>query len=54
MGFLVLKVLAIWTIAGLVVCLALGAVVRRADRLRKDTFLNCVFDALESLGTFRK
>lgn len=54
MGFLVLKVLAIWTVVALVACLALGAAVRRADRLRKDTFLNCVFDALVSLRTSRK
>ena len=54
MGFLILKVLAIWIVVALVACLALGAAVRRADRLRKDTFLNCVFDAHESLGTIRK
>jgi hypothetical protein len=54
MGLLILKVLAIWTVVGLVACLALGAAVRRADRVRKDTFLNCVFDSLESLRTFRK
>jgi hypothetical protein len=53
MGLLILKVLAIWTAVGLVACLALGAAVRRADRARKDTFLNCVFDSLESLRTFR-
>jgi hypothetical protein len=54
MGLLMLKVIAIWAVVGLVACLALGAAVRRADRVRKDTFLNCIFDSLESLRTFRK
>jgi hypothetical protein len=54
MVVLILKVIAIWTVTGLVACLALGAVIRRADRVRKDKFLNCVFESLESLRTFRK
>ncbi len=54
MGLLILKAVVIWTVVAFVVCLALGAAVRRGDRVRKDTFLTCVFDSLESLRGLRK
>ena len=53
MGFLILKILTIWTLVAFVACLALGAVVRHAERARKDAFLTCVFSSLEALEAFR-
>ncbi len=54
MGLLVLKIVVIWMVIAFAACLALGAAVRRGERIRKDTFLTCVFDSLESLRGFRR
>jgi hypothetical protein len=49
MAILLLEALAVW--CGLAVALgfALGAAIKRADRVRKDAFLTCVFATIETL-----
>ena len=54
MGFVILKVLIGWALVAVVACLAFGVAVRRGERVRRDTFLNCVFESLESLRKFRR
>ena len=49
MGILIVKVLVMWSLVALVTGLALGAAIQRAERVRKDEFLSCVFASLESL-----
>ena len=49
MGILALKVLTTWFLLSLVTGLALGAVIRRGDRLHKDVFLTALFTALARL-----
>jgi len=53
MGILILKVLASWSLIAMVTGFGLGAAIRRADRVRKDVFLSCVFSSLESLQAYR-
>lgn len=53
MGILILKVLATWSLAALVAGLALGAAIRRGERVRKDEFLSYVFASLETMQGFR-
>jgi len=53
-GLLILKILAIWALVALAACLAFGLAVRRGERIRKDTFLTCVFESLESLRGLRR
>jgi len=48
-----LKVLATWSLVALVAGFALGAVIRRGDRIRKDQFLSCVFSSLETMQAYR-
>lgn len=48
MGILIVKVIAMWSLVGLVAGLSLGAAIRRGERLRKDEFLSCVFASLET------
>jgi hypothetical protein len=53
MGFLMLKVLAIWSMVALLTGLSLGAAIKRGERVRKDEFLAYVFASLESLQASR-
>lgn len=53
MGFLVLKILVSWLLMAMVVGFALGAVISRGERLRRDEFLSCVFASLETMEAFR-
>jgi len=53
MGFLILKVLVIWSFVALVTGLGLGAAIRRGERVRKDEFLSCVLASLEVLQASR-
>jgi hypothetical protein len=48
MGILAVKVLAIWSFVDLVIGFALGAVIRKGERLRKDAFLTALFATLAS------
>jgi hypothetical protein len=49
MGVLALEVLAIWLLVSLVAGLALGAVIRKGERARKDEFWSWVFATIEIL-----
>jgi hypothetical protein len=49
MGVLVLKIFAMWSLVSVVAGLALGAAIRKGERVRKDAFLSCVFASLETL-----
>jgi hypothetical protein len=53
MGILILKVLAMWSLVAMVAGLALGAAIRRGERVRKDEFLSCVFATVETLQASR-
>ena len=53
MGILIVKVLATWSLVALVMGLGLGAAIRRAERVRRDELLTCVFASLESLQESR-
>ena len=49
MGILVMRVLAMWFLVALVTGLALGAMIRKADRIRKDEFLAFLYSTVETL-----
>jgi hypothetical protein len=51
MAILLFKILASWSAIAIVTGFALGMVIRRSDRARKDVFLTCVFAYLETLQT---
>ncbi len=51
MAILTLKILVSWSALAVVTGFALGAVIRRSDRLRKDLFLTCVYAYLENMQT---
>ena len=53
MAILALKVLVSWSALAIVTGFALGAVIRRSDRIRKDLFLACVYAYLETMHTVR-
>ncbi|HTC62439.1 MAG TPA: hypothetical protein VK709_06320 [Candidatus Saccharimonadales bacterium] len=53
MGILALKILGSWSALAIVAGFALGAVIRRSDRIRKDLFLTCVYAYLETMHTAR-
>jgi hypothetical protein len=52
-GYLILEILATWSLVALIAGFGLGQAIRRGDRVRKDAFLSCVFANLESLPTSR-
>jgi hypothetical protein len=49
MGILAMKILSMWFLASVLTGLALGAVIRRGDRLHKDVFLTALFATLARL-----
>jgi hypothetical protein len=51
MAILVFKIIASWSAIAIVTGFALGAAIRHSDRIRKDVFLTCVFDYLETMQT---
>jgi hypothetical protein len=51
MAILALKILVSWSTIAIVTGFALGAVIRRSDRIRKDLFLTCVYAYLEVMQT---
>lgn len=53
MGILILKVLAMWSLVAFAAGFALGAAIRRGERVRRDEFLSCVFASLETLQSYR-
>jgi hypothetical protein len=53
MSILILKVLGMWSLVAVVAGLALGAAIRRGERVRKDEFLSCVFASLETMRASR-
>ena len=53
MGILILKVFSMWSLGALVAGFALGAAIRKAERVRKEVFLACVFASLETLQSSR-
>jgi hypothetical protein len=53
MGILILKILLLWSVAGFATGLALGAIIRRAERARSDKYLSCVFASVEIMQASR-
>jgi hypothetical protein len=53
MGILAVKVLIIWSVIAFVTGLALGAVIRRGERVHKDEFLTAIFAALARMQESR-
>lgn len=53
MAILVVKLLGMWSGVAVVTAFALGAAIRRGDRVRKDEFLSCVFASIEALEAYR-
>jgi hypothetical protein len=51
---LAMKVLAMWSVVAVVTGLALGATIRKADRIRKDEVLDHLFLTLETLDASRQ
>ena len=49
MGILVMRVLAMWFLVALVTGLALGVMIRKADRIHKDEFLAGLYSTVETL-----
>ncbi len=49
MGILILKILISWSLAAMVTGVAVGAAIRRGERVREDEFLSRVFASLETL-----
>jgi hypothetical protein len=54
MGILAVKILTTWFLLSLVTGLALGAVIRRGDRLHKDLLLTALFATLARLQESRQ
>lgn len=53
MAILVAKVFVVWSSLAIVTGLALGAVIQRGERSRKDVFLSSLFAAIETLQASR-
>jgi hypothetical protein len=53
MGILILKILLLWSLTGFATGLALGAIIRRAERARSDKYLSCVFASVEIIQASR-
>ena len=53
MAILILKVLVMWSFVAMLTGLALGAAIRRGERVRRDEFLTCVFASLETMEAYR-
>ena len=49
MGILAIRALAMWFLVASVTGLALGAMIRKADRVRKDEFLADLYSTIETL-----
>jgi hypothetical protein len=46
MFLLAIKVLSVWTVAALAAGFGLGAIIRTADRIRKEEFLDALLSTL--------
>jgi hypothetical protein len=46
MFLLAIKVLSIWTVAALAAGFGLGAIIRTAERVKKEEFLDALFSTL--------
>ena len=53
MAILILKILVMWWLVGVAAGLVLGAIIRRAERVRTEEFLTYVFGSIEALQTSR-
>ena len=53
MLILILKVMAMWSLAAIAGGLCLGAAIGRGEQARKDEFLTSVFASLENMQGFR-
>jgi hypothetical protein len=49
LGILAIRALAMWFLVASVTGLALGAMIRNADRVRKDEFLADLYSTIETL-----
>ena len=48
MGVLLIEIVGIWWVLALVTGLALGATIRKGERIHKEEFLACLFSAVEA------
>jgi len=53
MSILVVAILLVWSLVSFVMSLALGAAIRRGERIHEDAFLSAVFSTLESMQSSR-
>ena len=53
MGILAMEILAVWSLISLVTSLALGAAIRKGERIHRDEFLSALFSTLETLQASR-
>jgi hypothetical protein len=53
MLILILKIMAMWSLAAVAGGLCLGAAIGRGEQARKDEFLTSVFASLENMQGFR-
>ena len=49
MGTLVVEIIVTWSFVSFVTGLALGAAIRKGERIHKDEFLSAVFSTLEAM-----
>ncbi len=48
-----MEILAVWSLLSLMTGLVLGALIRKAERMRRDEFLSDLFSTLEILQSSR-
>jgi hypothetical protein len=53
MRILAVEIFVVWSVVALLAGLAVGAVIGKADRIRKDEFLSALFSNLANLPTSR-
>jgi len=51
---LAIKILCIWSLVAFLIGLALGATIRKGERIHKDEFLACLFSTIEAMQAPRK
>jgi hypothetical protein len=54
MGILAVEILTIWSLVALFTGVAMGAVIQRGDRLRKDEFLTFLFATIANQQASRQ
>jgi len=53
LGILAIEILGIWSLVAVATGLALGATIRKGERIHKDEFLSCLFSTIEAMQASR-